>query len=277
MLFFQSDYNVCPECGSLYECLHDRDDPNTHNTELPDLHTVSDDDGFYEMVSNTEIPPNTEIFNTYGEELTNAELLNQYGFLLDVNDNDRLSWDLDDILGTLTTPGSLLQSSQDEFIDELGRILMKLPKGGDAFSNFQLIFLEPSKTHFCLNSDGAMSHHLWALLFTLSARKHGLRGTQFEITGLVSAVLALHLDLETAENDDENDADASSAMEEDESTSTEPTQPEELALLILLNMCHLVVRLCSSRKINSGPKGYTDEQLHGILDSEVLPSLTWAT
>lgn len=44
------------------------------------------------MVTNTVVPPGEEVFNTYGEDLSNADLLVRYGFMSDVNENDRVSF-----------------------------------------------------------------------------------------------------------------------------------------------------------------------------------------
>ena len=49
------------------------------------------------MVVNAAIAPGFEIFNTYGSKLTNAELLVRYGFMLDANDNDILTWTVEEI------------------------------------------------------------------------------------------------------------------------------------------------------------------------------------
>ena len=44
------------------------------------------------MVVNAPITAHTEIFNTYGETLSNAQLLTQYGFVIEGNDNDRVTF-----------------------------------------------------------------------------------------------------------------------------------------------------------------------------------------
>lgn len=49
------------------------------------------------MVTNAPIVPFAEIWNTYGETLTNAELLVRFGFLLDSNENDVIVWDPRDL------------------------------------------------------------------------------------------------------------------------------------------------------------------------------------
>ncbi|KAI0091781.1 hypothetical protein BDY19DRAFT_646374 [Irpex rosettiformis] len=50
-----------------------------------------------DMVSNLAIPPGEEVFNTYGEHLTNAQLLARYGFMLDGNENDVVTFDDGDL------------------------------------------------------------------------------------------------------------------------------------------------------------------------------------
>ena len=49
------------------------------------------------MVTNTPVTPFAEVFNTYGERLTNAQLLVRYGFVLDSNENDIIVWDPRDL------------------------------------------------------------------------------------------------------------------------------------------------------------------------------------
>ena len=59
------------------------------------VRALSGEDGFEntcDMVTNESVPPFSEIFNTYGEHLSNAQLLVRYGFLLDDNENDTISW-----------------------------------------------------------------------------------------------------------------------------------------------------------------------------------------
>lgn len=63
-----------------------------------DVHMTSGEDAdSCDMVTNAPIPPDAEVLNTYGETLTNAQLLARYGFVLDSNDNDVIAWDWEEL------------------------------------------------------------------------------------------------------------------------------------------------------------------------------------
>ncbi|EMD38232.1 hypothetical protein CERSUDRAFT_113385 [Gelatoporia subvermispora B] len=95
----ESNYDVCPICGSLSECPHDTEeksdihmDEDGRRYAYPSIGVQGND--VCEMVVNRIIPPHMEIFNTYGSRLGNAALLARYGFSLEGNDNDMISFDL---------------------------------------------------------------------------------------------------------------------------------------------------------------------------------------
>jgi SET domain-containing protein 6 len=87
---------VCTSCGSLSECPHDLEDHVDVTASAPGA-DAADPENTCEMVVNAAIAPGSEIFNTYGSKLTNAELLVRYGFMLDANDNDILTWTVEEI------------------------------------------------------------------------------------------------------------------------------------------------------------------------------------
>ncbi|KAF8959935.1 hypothetical protein BDZ97DRAFT_1365576 [Flammula alnicola] len=216
------------------------------------------------MVSNSGIPPLTEIFNTYGEELTNAELLNQYGFILDVNDNDRLSWTLDEIIHILS-PGAYTENSLQSLVVDIRRVISCLPEGHSVFSDSQLIYHEASaEEKFCLSEEGTMSHQLWAVLFGLSFRRNLSRSPEIDISRTLHAVL----DLQTrAENLDGNDEDDSDTDDRDDRYPTETLdQPDQMALKLLLDVCQLAVKLCTMRKANSGREEFGGMGLSDVME-----------
>ncbi|KAK7679455.1 hypothetical protein QCA50_017509 [Cerrena zonata] len=93
----ESEYDVCVICGSLSQCLHDTDGEgeDSSSSHLPTHSWPNiDPNDTCDMTSNLPIPPHVQIYNTYGENLTNAQLLVRYGFALPsgCNDNDVVSW-----------------------------------------------------------------------------------------------------------------------------------------------------------------------------------------
>ncbi|KAF9479094.1 SET domain-containing protein [Pholiota conissans] len=266
----ESDYNVCCECGSLYECIHDREE----GAKAPgNVSSLDEHDLYYEMVSNTGIPPHTEVFNTYGEDLSNAQLLNQYGFILDVNENDRLLWSADDLLNTFVS-GRDTASHRERLTQDLRNVSSHFEKSGAPdFGQSQLIYHEASRENiFCLNSDGIMSHHLWLALFVLSVWRTfpGGERVEPEIAQMALSVLELQTELELQDMDDVNDNDEDMGSDYDEGDKIPIRQGTDTptALVLLIDIAQLAVNLCVTRKAASGPEGYTAEQLTDILDAE---------
>jgi len=200
-------------CGSFEECTHDTNDDADPNPQMT-LESASGkpitkymsrpnaqlaDEGTYEIVSNAPILPYSEVFNTYGEGLTNAQLLVRYGFALDENENDCITWDWGDLrtfaAAALVVPyngddprgTSESSDSRSTGADDVMRLY------GEAISLWPSASLGWTETGFvcnpetntaptsvttcrcskvyperapycavlCLNGDGKISHHLW--------------------------------------------------------------------------------------------------------------------
>lgn len=86
---FESELIVCSVCGKLFECPHDNFD-NKNNVFEGDEYEDS-----VEIVSKSFIPKGEELFNTYGN-LSNKQLALRYGFILDANPYDIITFDDDD-------------------------------------------------------------------------------------------------------------------------------------------------------------------------------------
>jgi hypothetical protein len=77
------------ECGSVNECIHDRQSPpplvsdyhSSDSEEDEPLDVVVVDDSV-QMVTNAVILPAHEVFNSYGQSISNFEFLINYGFQL---------------------------------------------------------------------------------------------------------------------------------------------------------------------------------------------------
>lgn len=125
------------------------------------------------MVANLPIGSEQEVFNSYEKGLTNAELLCQYGFILDVNENNVVSWSVDELLRDTTKP---------EEMHQLWEGLVSLWPSNASWDETQLVYNPrredddedgvptPKRTNSSLlliNADGQMSHQLWLFLYTL--------------------------------------------------------------------------------------------------------------
>ncbi|GAA5999992.1 protein-lysine N-methyltransferase [Rhodotorula paludigena] len=98
---FASDTWVCPECGRLEACPHDEETVTAGAGALADGH----EDGAEEtldMVSERAIEAGEEVYNTYGAGLANAKLAASYGFLLEGNEHDVLSFHHDEVIDVLS-------------------------------------------------------------------------------------------------------------------------------------------------------------------------------
>jgi len=70
------------ECGSVRECIHDRQERPLVSDYRSSDSEEEDKEDTVEMVTNAVIHPSHEVFNTYGETISNHELLINYGFEL---------------------------------------------------------------------------------------------------------------------------------------------------------------------------------------------------
>ncbi|KAF5328500.1 hypothetical protein D9758_017329 [Tetrapyrgos nigripes] len=277
----QSEFEVCPECGSLQECPHDQDidvdssSASEHTRSKMRMakdeeHDAYDDD-CYEMVSNTGIPPFSEVFNTYGETLSNAQLLVQYGFLLDVNENDRITWNLEEVWST-GTDTTTLRVPLDLVCDMWYQVQEDLEKLCRRFddTDSELIYYNAhrspnssskrKKGHrdrdwdtFCINSDGKVSHQLWALCGLIECLKDGVHAAEPEGADAVAEmktvvkILARMVEAQVkCEEEDHGDDDEEMVPDSEESTG--------MISLLLSQTASSILSLCRRKKASMGPE-----------------------
>ena len=73
---------MCIECGSVNECIHDHRQGPPLVSDYHSSDSEEDEDDSIQMVTNAVIHPASQVFNTYGEQISNSELLINYGFQL---------------------------------------------------------------------------------------------------------------------------------------------------------------------------------------------------
>ncbi|EIM80783.1 SET domain-containing protein [Stereum hirsutum FP-91666 SS1] len=168
----ETDFHVCVSCGSLSECVHDAEelDPSRtskHTTaaSMPGAAVIrpssnsEEGENSCEMVVNAPISPYEEVFNTYGEKLTNAELLLRYGFTLDGNENDVVSWTVAQVWEACGCAGKGLD--EKHIIDVIRTWPMHT--GWEDSSLVVNTDIEGETPPLHITADGAITHHLWTL------------------------------------------------------------------------------------------------------------------
>jgi hypothetical protein len=253
-LRLQSDFYVCPECGSFGECEHDG---GQRGNPLKSVEENTDHDLYYEVLCNTEIPPHVEVFNTYGDKLSNAELLMQYGFILDPNDNDKVYFDLVEVARLFSPPQdsltiSLPQSDNKSFTE--------------SFNTSSLVFTPfpfQLEAELCIDSDGRISHQLWLFLVA-----HLCRNTSSE-PAAPSALLFEDKLMEIATTqfgiEAALQAEGSNSVEQEDDDGHDSIWKSPF-VPVLARLSRMVVRLCEAKKETIGHPKYVGEDLGEILD-----------
>ncbi|KAG5646210.1 hypothetical protein DXG03_004036 [Asterophora parasitica] len=261
---FQTEFDVCFYCGSLYECVHDAEPSSSDNTqprrESIHRHEEKEFDSYYEMVSNSAILPHEEVFNTYGETLTNAQLLVQYGFILDVNDSDRLTWDVKDVctdhtgisVGACTSDLPRLEYIWSAVLScaTVSRMLERI-----AESNLVYVHDETSVDVLCLDGEGKISHPLWILLalpFCLQHIQGNLTEQLGRIAGDLEALLYFQIAVERVLENSDGDS--------------QPIPSSATHAPMLAGMAHSLINLCLARKSQLGQPLSHGSDMNDVLD-----------
>lgn len=234
----------------MHECLHDRAEPPVvpaavsikSTPRVPTLEDEQEDD--YHMVSVTAISPGVEVFNTYGETLTNAQLLTQYGFILEANENDVLTWDMEQVLDLI--PDHLITAH------DVPRVLLSwkqlceehwTPVSRSSF--LYLVDAEASRGHsLALNGDGKISHPLWIIvaLFSLDQTNSAFseEASKSHLRSLLDTQCCIERHLET----------------EDADGNIDGCSYDFTVLKKLEQVCQLIIRLCIDRESKTGVVGF---------------------
>ncbi|KAI4523627.1 SET domain-containing protein [Schizophyllum commune Loenen D] len=187
------------DCGAFDACPHDSDVPDdlsdqTRPDQIPDA-----EDPTFDMVTTTYVPPETEVFNTYGETLTNAQLLLSYGFILKQNDNDHLSWD--------PAEPDLLGPDAEGVLDLYRSALERLPAGFLApLLQSELVEQNTNLPPFSITGEGMLNGSLWLLLVVQSLMtEHRTAAfgepTTESIVSRLPAIIATQLYMEAGDED----------------------------------------------------------------------------
>ena len=179
---------------------------------------AADPDNTCEMVANAHVAPGAEIFNTYGASLSNAELLVRYGFMLDANDNDVLTWTSEEILDA--AGAALSDPHLCPWEGEIGHgVCMEiLPNWhyDKGWSDSELVVdsqLEKNGNALYMTADGALSHELWVGIALASLQRQGVRVDVMHQRQLLERMARTQIQLEQGHARDEGGNDDSDAYD----------------------------------------------------------------
>ncbi|KAI0661641.1 hypothetical protein C8Q70DRAFT_910421 [Cubamyces menziesii] len=244
-----SDFHVCPVCGALHECPHDKDEFSPSpalDTPLARPQSSTDVDTV-DMVTVRPVPPHSEVFNTYGAALGNASLLARYGFALDAaNDTDVV---------TFGWPGSGILVDSDEDMVAFRMVHREaLRATRDVIRGSALLFAphedEREARWLMVNGDGQVSLGLfiWAVWSAL------MEGPQTGMEGLPDPDLNVAL-LQLLPRAAKALRQIEAAREE-EGDVHELEIADDLACQLLEGAAEALASLCRTRASGMGKKGY---------------------
>lgn len=175
-----------------------------------------------EMVVNAAVAPDGEVFNTYGAKLTNAELLVRYGFMLDSNDNDILTWTIEEVwdaAGSALTNVPPRRRDDDAGYATCMEILRDWQYDAGWGDSDLVIDTEPdeNRNRLYMTADGVLSHKLWLAIALVSLRGQGMTIEAAQIRQLMARVARMQIQMEQgqtrarnegSDNDDDDDDEA---------------------------------------------------------------------
>jgi hypothetical protein len=265
----QSDFDVCLECGSADECEHDRADqadgmkrsPSSSDVRAPRFTAVvwlispQQVENTCEMVTNAFIPAGAEVFNIYGPLLGNAQLICHYGFALDGNEHDVVSWDAAELADALP---STLHETQRRYAAELREWRQDAPSWEDS----DLIFVidrresSPARSHL-VDADGCISRELWIwAAATALAQETSSMNTLPAAANLADEQIRLERQLEVEDQMDEDDEHESGALDDEH---------DPVAIVYLLIIFEVLTSIIVTRETKLR-RGKSLEEIESLLD-----------
>jgi SET domain-containing protein 6 len=259
----QTDFDVCTTCGAADWCEHDASDDDGENapkhTSSVRASTIDDD---CEIVADAAIRAGEEVFNTYGARLRNAQLLARYGFMLDGNEHDVVSWDLAELCTGLAAPQS------GTLATTYAVVLERWPRAA-CWEESEMVFdardvdrvgRGKGSAEFVIDADGRPSHDLWVWAGCIELVHQGYETKQ--IIELLPAVAELQVRLEEQMGGtDEDGGDAGDASLE---------KPEMAKWL--LGVCRILVE-CVGRRQTWVGRGKGVEEIGTMIDVSIGPHI----
>ncbi|GAA5949970.1 hypothetical protein JCM3765_007754 [Sporobolomyces pararoseus] len=245
---------VCEACGSARECRHDREDdgdskPFDESFEARIIALslrrseggTDREDESYEMVTTEASGPlkiGEEVFNSYGN-LSNARLIAEYGFKLEANEADRITFSRDELEAVMRETGlfqggysaDCARKEEQEEVEEDHPLIMA-----------RSLLPDEPRFEFFFDADAKISNSLWRTLVYAAI--------------LESSNLSKCLEQIFARDQDDN-----------YETPVDGIDPSNCPSL--LRIAHTIDRLCERRVRNQFRPQLTSSQLLDLAEAEL--------
>ncbi|KZT56793.1 SET domain-containing protein [Calocera cornea HHB12733] len=162
-VFMETDFAVCPQCGSLGPC--------THPSHKPRHSSPWDEPMTCDMMTYSPITSGQEVFNSYDDKgFSNAQLLVHYGFMLEGNGEDWIKWEGGELEEILSETEAKWDEDRWESVRDAANDLEEEMEDLEALvtpAESEEIDDEEDEDDTCwIDAEGRMSQSLFLHLFT---------------------------------------------------------------------------------------------------------------
>jgi hypothetical protein len=237
------------------------------------------------MVVNAPIATGCEVFNTYGEHLSNAQLIVRYGFMLDNNENDVVSFDISKLRQIALEHCSRQHRGTSEDLPNMLHtlhtrmnnfaLLWEMWKVDAAWESSILVFNAemPSdraraEPYIGLNADGVISHDLWLWVLCATAVHWDDATSPEDVLGQAKVVMEVQLRLEDQVTEDDDGMES----EDNDAEGLDDLQGRYACNSHLLDLCSLIQDIIHNRR-DRLLRGKTLTEIGDILDVSVHASV----
>ncbi|GAA5909027.1 protein-lysine N-methyltransferase [Sporobolomyces salmoneus] len=166
---------VCGVCGRVEECLHDREETESLPTRDVPAKREGEDDDTVEMVTTyAPVQQGEEMFNSYGA-LSNARLIAEYGFRLEANEHDKVTFTRDEIGEIMLEIGMDVRAEERK---------IEVEEESEEEEHPLIAYRNHSGTlsrGYYFDADAKISHDLWDLLVDSVSATHDSRDRRNEL------------------------------------------------------------------------------------------------
>jgi hypothetical protein len=188
---------VCSTCGSSSQCSHDDDGIVKMNDD-----DKEEEEDYCVLSTIVDIEAGDEVFNSYGNGLSNTHLLQHYGFLLEANSFDRISFPLSHLSAVLPTASASI----------IGEGLLL-----DLVEFEELIDDNEEEREFYIDSDAKLSQSLLRYIITHHTNTNGENSDQRGIVLREAVVNFCHQEVQNGHQPQLSGAEILALLDDDES------------------------------------------------------------